>query len=243
MPQRHGPALQSSRRLFRPFRLSILTVIPPMTSSTSPSSATTGVDHSDAYVLDRHNHHQRQSRLLLDPGQSARSAESTAFRTPTFPSFSRRREFRFLRKPSQRLRLRTLGRRQALANRLDSPNLFPCHTVARRSRDRVSRSSFSHLYGGARRGLYPVSRKIFITYSSFPQTIHPGKSYRRASGLRGTAELRTWPTAPASDAQYNCILGANRWKALERTLRHASLRNPQFRGLLKTGLSAAPRSD
>jgi hypothetical protein len=27
-----------------------------MTSSTSPSSTTTRIDHSDAYVLDRHNH-------------------------------------------------------------------------------------------------------------------------------------------------------------------------------------------
>jgi hypothetical protein len=80
----------------------------------------------------------------------------------------------------------------------------------------------------ARRGLYPVSRNILITDSFFPQAIIREILWARVgpSRRRGTEKLRKGPTATGSYIQYSCILGANRWKALERTLQHASLRNP-----------------
>ncbi len=73
-------------------RSSIPTTIPPMTSSTSPSSITHRIDHSDAYVLARHNHIS-YNRELLGARPSARSADTTAFRKPTFPSLSTRPNF------------------------------------------------------------------------------------------------------------------------------------------------------
>src|ERR1700733_13261718 len=51
-----------------------------------PSSITTEY-HSDAYVLDRHNHINEIESFW---NQAKRSAVTTAFRKPTFPSFSRR---------------------------------------------------------------------------------------------------------------------------------------------------------
>src|ERR1700729_757994 len=88
-------------------RLSIPTVIPPMTSSTSPSSTTTG-STTQTPTFSIATITSTESRPS-GTRPSARSADTTAFRKPTFPSFSKRplkeTEFRFnCRTPSQQLR-------------------------------------------------------------------------------------------------------------------------------------------
>ena len=50
------------------------------------------IDHSDAYVLDRHKPHQR-NRELLEPGQAHPQPIQRHSGKPTFPSSSRRPNF------------------------------------------------------------------------------------------------------------------------------------------------------
>jgi transposase-like protein len=80
----------SGRRLFR-IRLSIPTLIPPMTSSTSPSSTTTG-STTQTPMFSIATTTSTESRTS-GTRPSARPADTTAFRKPTFRSFSRRPNF------------------------------------------------------------------------------------------------------------------------------------------------------
>jgi hypothetical protein len=68
-------------------------------------------------------------------------------------------------------------------------NLFPCHTVARRSQSRPLPGPTR--WAGARRGFHPPNRKLFSTYSVFPQANaqkFQGARLLRDAGLRAAQD-------------------------------------------------------
>ena len=114
--------------------------------------------------------------------------------------------------------------------------LFPCHTAAEISQIAVLVPSLSPALDRRRCGLYPASRKQFITDSFFPQTIIPANliAAKRASETPGHCEAQDGADGPPSYAQYNCILGA---KSVERPSSgpfNTPLVGIPLRGLLRT---------
>jgi hypothetical protein len=112
----------SGRGLFR-IRLSIPTLIPAMTSSTFPSPTTTGsTTQTPMFSIGTITSQSRTSGTR----PSARSADTTAFRKTTFPSFSRRLNFASTTEnPASNCELSNPGPNSSLSQTIwDSPKFF-----------------------------------------------------------------------------------------------------------------------